>query len=87
MVVVSHAKVRNTPEDEAEERVEQGAHNGKEILEEGNDLGDDEGQGPQHGENTNPTGPADNGVVTLVASSFKNAEEDEASGDGGVENT
>jgi len=99
----SHPKVRNTPEDEPEERIEQGRHQTEQITEERNDFSDDEGEYPSDREDTSPAGPSDDGVgaedelvedsklalknIPHVLRSGENVEKHKSSGDGSVENT
>ena len=81
----AHAEVRDAPEDKAEEGVEQAAHERQQIREERNHLRDDERQHPRRSQNACPAGPADDGVVALVARALEDAEEDEARGHGSVQ--
>lgn len=87
VVGFAHAQVGHAPEDEAEEGVEERAHQGQQVAEEGDDFGDDEGEGPQAGEDAAPAYPAERGVRGQVAGVGEDAEEEEACGDGGVEHT
>jgi len=84
---LAHVEVCHAPEDEPEERVEQGAHQRQQIGEERNDFGDDECEDPEDGEDGCPCGPTNHGVVTHVACVVEEAEEDEACRYRGVENT
>ena len=55
---LSHAEISHTPEDEAEERIEQRAHQREQVGEERNDFCDNESQNPKDGEDACPRGPA-----------------------------
>ena len=87
VVGIAHAQIGHAPEDEAEKGVEERAHQRQQVGKERNDLGDDERYDPRDGQDAGPRSPPDNGVVALVPGSFKDAEKEEASGDGGVEHT
>lgn len=82
-----HTEIRNTPENETEEGIKEGAHNRQQTREEGNDLGDNPGAKPQTSQNSGPSSPADDGVVAFVAGSLEQTEKDEAGGDGGVQDS
>ena len=84
IVGLAHAEVRHAPVDESEEGVEERAHQRQQIREEGDDLGYDESQDPEHGKDTGPRGPAEHGVVAHVPGVVEEAEKDEARGYGSV---
>jgi len=81
----AHAKVGDTPEDPAEERVEETAHERQEVGEEGNDFCDDESDDPSRGEDGCPCSPAQDRVRGLVSAAFEDAEEDKTRRYGRVE--
>lgn len=73
----AHPKVRDAPEDPAEEGVEQTAHERQQVGEKGNDFGNDKSDNPGCGEDAGPRGPAHDGMRGLVSAAFEDAEEDE----------
>jgi len=83
----SHPKVCDSPEDEPEERVEQGRHQTEQITEERNDLSDDEGEYPGDGKDSSPAGPANDRVGAHMLRAGEDVEEHESSGDRRVEDT
>ena len=81
---MSHPKVSDAPKDEAKEAVEKGAHQAQQIAKERNDLGDDEGEHPENGQNRGLRGPTNYCMTTHVSSAGEESEEDEASRHRGV---
>jgi len=84
VVGFAHPHVGCSPEDPAEEGIEQRTHEREQFREERDHLGDDEGHQPQESEDAGPGGPADDRVVALVRRVLEDAEEHESGGDTGV---
>lgn len=85
MIGSAHPNISHAPEDESKEGIEQRAHDGKQVREEGDHLRDDPGPNPEGSQDGRPRSPSDNGVVALVASAIKQAEENETRRHGSVE--
>ena len=85
IVRIPHPHVGGTPEDEPKEAIEQAAHQAEEIGKKGDHLRNDECHYPQDREDAAPGRPSDDGMRALVACTFEDAEEDEASGYTGVQ--
>lgn len=74
----SHPEIRSSPEDPAEEAIEQRAHEGEQISKERDHLCDDEGKDPSHSQDSGPRSPAHSSVAGHVAAPLEDAEEDES---------
>ena len=86
-VSTPHPHVRSAPENEAEERIKERAHQGQQVRKEWNDLGDDESGDPSASQDTGPCRPANDGMISLVARTLENPKEDEACRHRGVKDT
>lgn len=79
--------IRNSEENEAEERVERGAQERKEITHAGDNLGENESNGPDASHDSSPNAPSDNRVGVRVSRLAHYAEVDELGADIGVDDT
>lgn len=84
VILAAHTQISNAPEDEAKERPKHRPHDREKAREKGDDFCDYPSNEPGNKQNCGPGCPAYEGMVTFMASSLKEAEEDEACRDRGI---